>query len=141
MIRRTLLRSAIFLALASGALLAADVTGKWTAEMKGPDGDSRSMTFDFKQDGSTLSGTVEGPGGEALQIKDGKVEGDKISFTLNLAGGDGDMKITHEGTIKGDEITLTMKMEGGPGPGGPGGGRGPGGPDGGPPPMKLKRAK
>jgi hypothetical protein len=145
---------AMLVALGAGAALAADITGKWTGQMGGgPDGNGFSITFNFKQDGTKLTGTADGPGGEPLEIKDGKVDGDKISFTLNFeGGGGGTAKIVHEGTIKGDEITLTVKMEGGRGggPGGPdgpppdgqGGGRGgrggPGGPGGS---IKLTRAK
>jgi hypothetical protein len=130
--RSVTIRCAVLLALATAVALAADISGKWTGQMGGPDGDGPSMVFNFKQDGTKLTGTVDGPGGEPLQIKDGKVDGDKISFTLSFSGDRGEMKITHEGTIKGDEITLSTKMEGGPdgGPGGPGGGS-----------MTLKRAK
>ena len=144
------------LALAATAAFAADVTGDWTAQMGGPDGNGPTVTFHFKQDGAKLTGTVDGPGGDAMQISDGKVDGDAISFTLTMGEGDGG-KMIHSGTIKGDEISLTVKMEGGGrgGPGGPGGrgpggrggdegGRGPGGPGGpggGPPAMTLKRVK
>src|ERR1039458_943143 len=75
-----------------------------------------------------LTGTADGPGGQPLQIKDGKVEGEKISFSISLEGGDGEMRVVHEGSINGDEMTLNIKMDGGPG-GGPGG------------PIKLKRTK
>ncbi|HPT25836.1 MAG TPA: hypothetical protein PLZ95_05405, partial [Bryobacteraceae bacterium] len=112
--RSNFLIAAAILACTAGAALAADVTGKWVGQMGGPDGDGPSMTFNFKQDGTKLTGSVDGPGGEPLEIKDGKVEGDKIIFTLSFEGPDRKMKITHEGTIKSnDEITLGMKMEGG----------------------------
>ena len=132
----TSIKWGLLMALASGAALAADVTGKWVGQMGGPDGDGPTITFNFKQDGTKLTGTADGPGGQTLQITSGKVEDDKISFTLSFDdGGGGGRKIMHEGTVKGDEITLNMKMEGGQGrgPGGPGGGPGgPGGPGGGP---------
>ena len=138
-------------ALFAVAAFAADVTGTWTGQMGGPDGDGPTMTFHFKQDGAKLTGTVDGPQGDPLDIHDGKVDGDKISFTLKFDRGDGGgMKIVHEGTISGDEIKLNIKMEGGQGggrgPGGPGGQGGPGGPggpggQGGPGPMTLKRSK
>jgi hypothetical protein len=119
-----IIRCAVFAVLATGMAFAADITGKWTGE-GGPDG-GMTVTFNFKQDGVKLTGTTSGPGGE-LQIKDGKVEGDKIVFTVSFDGGGGEMKIVHEGTIKGDEITLKIKMgDGGDGPGGE---------------MTLKRAK
>lgn len=111
-------RFAIF-ALAIFPVLAADVSGKWTGNMAGPDG-SMSISCQLKQDGNKLTGTMDGPGG-AMEIQDGKVEGDKLSFTVDFNG----MKILHEGEIKGDEITLTIKMDGGDGPG----------------PITLKRAK
>jgi hypothetical protein len=81
------------------------------------------MTFNFKQDGSKLTGSVDGPDG-AIGIKNGKVEGNKISFTVAF----NDMSIAHEGTINGDEITLNVKIDAGPGDGGPG-------------PITLKRSK
>lgn len=121
----------MLLGIACGAALAADVTGTWTGQMGGPDGNGMTIAFHFKQDGTKLTGTVDGPQGQPVQINDGKVEGNRISFTLKIdfGGGDG-MKIIHDGTIDGDEIKLNTKMEGGPG----------GGPDG-PPPMTLKRSK
>ncbi len=119
---RRMIRCGALLALAVFAALAADVTGKWTGEMNGPN-ERISITCNFKQDGTKLTGTMDGPEGEPMEIKDGKVEGDRISFTIAV----NDMSIVHEGTIKGDEITLNVKMEGGPG-GGPG-------------PITLKRAK
>jgi hypothetical protein len=110
----TIILCAALAVLVSGTALAADITGKWTGQMAGPDGGSMSLTFNFKQDGTKLTGSAEGPGGDPLEIKDGKVEGDKISFTISFDAGGGAMKILHEGTVKTDEITLNVKMEGGP---------------------------
>jgi hypothetical protein len=110
------MRCAILLVLAVGVALAADVTGTWTGQIGGPDGGGPTIAFHFKQDGAKLTGTVEGPQGESLQISDGKVEGDKIAFTVKFDRGDGGgMKIAHEGAINGDEIKLSTRMEGGPG--------------------------
>ena len=119
--RRWLLATAAITLLMPVASFAADLTGKWVGQMGG----EFTMTFNFKQDGNKLTGTSDGPGGEPLQIQAGKVEGNKITFTMSP---DGQMNIGFEGTISGDEISLTMKMEGGPGGGPPG-------------PIKLKRAK
>ena len=144
--RLSLARSAVLLALASATALAADVTGTWTAQMGGPDGDGFTMTFHFKQSGTKLTGTMDGPQGDPMQISEGKVEGNKISFAIKMEGPGGEgMKMIQEGTVNGDEIVLNTKIEGGPdgGRGGPpdgggpppGGGRGPGGS------MTLKRSK
>ncbi|HUP04625.1 MAG TPA: hypothetical protein VMU19_11590 [Bryobacteraceae bacterium] len=128
--RRTIIMmAAVLLALLAAPAFAADVTGKWTGEV----GDGGfTITVNFHQDGTKLTGTIDGPGGEPMQIKDGKIDGNKISFSVTFDMGGGDMKMVHEGTVNGDEMTLNMKMEGGP-DGGPGGG--------GPGPIKLKRVK
>lgn len=119
--RMSLIRVAVLAFITSAAAWGADVTGKWSAQMNGPDGGGMTMTFNFKQDGTKLTGTIDGPGGEPMAIQDGKVDGEKIVFEVSF----NDMKIVHKGTIKGDEISLTIQMKGGPG-GGPG-------------PLKLKR--
>ncbi len=117
---------AAILALSSVAAFAADITGKWSAEVSGPQG-SFTLGYEFKQDGAKFTGTVNGPQGDPIAIHDGKIDGDKISFFITFAGPQGDLKITNEGKIDGDQITLTTKMEGGP--------------DGGFPPVTLKRVK
>ncbi len=88
---------------------AADVTGSWTAESTMPDGSSFQLSFTFKQDGAALTGTIEGPQGDAIAITDGKVDGNKISFKVSFNG----MTITHDGAISesGDEIKLTSKSD------------------------------
>lgn len=109
------------------AYAATDVTGTWTTEMKAPDGSGGvQITFTFKQDGATLTGTVQGAQGDPLPISEGKVDGDKISFKVMFNG----MTITHDGTFvasaEGDTIKLTSKSDQGDFPGGE---------------MTLKRAK
>src|SRR5579885_1273378 len=67
------------LALASMVVLGADVSGKWVSEAQGKGG---PQTFTLKQSGSDLTGTVEGGRGGAVEIKNGKVDGDKVSFEV-----------------------------------------------------------
>jgi opacity protein-like surface antigen len=106
--RRIFLACAVLMTVLAGAALAADITGNWTGST-----DQFSLKFTFKQDGETLTGAVTGPQGEPLPISDGKVQGDKVSFTVKVDMGGNSMIVTNEGAIKGDEITLTTKMEGG----------------------------
>lgn len=105
-----------------GALLAAGVDGKWSGERKiqTPDGEERTLTttLELKSDGSALTGKMSaGPRGD-VDIQDGKVDGNKITFTTQMSTPRGDFTVNWEGTVSGDEMTLTRQ-------GGPGGGRGP----------------
>lgn len=88
------------------AAWAADVTGKWTAQVPGRQGQARETTFMFKQDGETLTGTVSGQQGDQ-PIKDGKVSGNTIAFVRESQRG----KQTFTGTIAGDEIKFKRAME------------------------------
>ena len=91
--------------------LAADINGKWTAEYEGRNGNKQTQTFDFKADGSTLTGTVQGRGGEA-QISDGKIDGDTISFTVTREFNGNSMKMNYTGKVSGDSIQFKMSIEG-----------------------------
>jgi hypothetical protein len=102
------------MAFCTVSAFAADVTGAWSGDMVGPNGDSFHISFTFKQDGAKLTGTVAGPQGDPIEIADGKVDGDKLSFTVSFNG----MTITHEGVISGDTIKLTTKTDSGDFPGG-----------------------
>jgi hypothetical protein len=104
--------AAVFLGLSAPSARAADITGVWNADMQMPGGgDNMQIAFTFKQDGAVLSGSVQGPQGDAMAISDGKIDGDKISFKVSFNG----MTITHEGTINGagDEIKLSSKSDSG----------------------------
>jgi opacity protein-like surface antigen len=115
---RSALAAALVALLCTSAALAADATGKWTGQMKGPDGSGDfEISFTFKRDGAKLTGTVQGPQGDPIEIIDGKVDGDKISFVVKIDA-NGGMTITQNGTISGDEIKLNSKEEGGDFPAG-----------------------
>ena len=105
---------------------AADVNGKWLAKVAGTQGQQDSeITLTFKADGAALTGTLNNsmmPGD--VPIEEGKIEGDKISFSLKRTFGQNEMKVVWKGTVAGDEIKFTRGIEGGFGGmgGGPGGG-------------------
>lgn len=88
------------------------VTGLWrpqpsAAPGRGGFGNAGGI-YTLRQNGSTLTGTVEGGGGRGGQmpvaIENGKVEGGAISFT---AGG-----VSYTGTIRGDAVELERTMAG-----------------------------
>ena len=96
------------------AAYAADVTGKWTAEVPGRGGNMQTNTFVFKQDGSKLTGTLDGGRGGPVEIGDGKVDGDNVSFTVTRNFGGNEVKLNYKGKISGNEIKFNV--EGGRGP-------------------------
>jgi hypothetical protein len=103
------------MALGAARVQAADVTGSWTGDFATPDGNSFQLQFTFKQDGAALTGSIQGPQGDALVITDGKVDGNKLSFKIEFNG----TTISHEGTVSdsGDEIKLSSKSDSGDFPG------------------------
>jgi hypothetical protein len=103
--------AALLIALGTATAHAADVTGSWAAEMTTPDGSTFQLQFTFKQDAAVLTGTVQGPQGDAIAISDGKVDGDKLSFKVSFNG----MTISHDGTVSadGDQIKLSTKSDSG----------------------------
>ncbi len=94
-------------------VMAADVTGKWTAQVPGRSGQTREQTFNFKSAGDKLEGTVSGRQGD-VAISDGKVSGDTISFTVKMEYGGNTVEQKYTGSVAGDEIKF--KREGGQGP-------------------------
>jgi len=119
------------LALAPVAALAADFNGKWTADVQGRNGNTQTITFDLHVDAATVTGKVTTPRGE-MDISNGKVDGDNISFDTVMNFNGNSMTMSYKGTADGtDSIKFTRSFAGG-GMGGPGGGSG-GGPGGGGP--------
>jgi hypothetical protein len=93
------------------AVLAADASGKWTAQVPGRN-TTRETVFDLKADGGKLTGTMSVQG-QATPIADGTVAGDTISFTATVERGGNTIKQTYTGKLVGDEIQF--KREGGRG--------------------------
>jgi len=99
--------AALMMAFCAATAFAADVTGAWSGDMVEPGGNSFHLSFTFKQDGAKLTGTVTGPQGDPIEIADGKIDGDKLSFTVNVNG----TVIKHEGVVSGNTIKLTTKSD------------------------------
>jgi hypothetical protein len=105
-----LILGALAVALATGAF-AGDVSGKWTAQVPGRDGQTRETTFNLTAAGETVTGTVSGRNGDN-PISEGVVKGDDISFAVKVSFGGNDMKLLYKGKLAGDEIKFTRTREG-----------------------------
>jgi alpha-N-arabinofuranosidase len=95
-------------------LFAADVTGAWKSEFDSQIG-KQSYTFTLKQDGAKLTGKADSEINDQkreTELKDGKVEGDSVSFVEMLNFQDNDIRITYTGKISsdGNEIKFTRAV-------------------------------
>jgi hypothetical protein len=110
--KRTVFLSVCFVFAALSLAWAADVNGKWTAQVPGRDGQTRELTFTFKAEGEKLTGTMSGAQGDS-ELADGKISGDQISFTVKINFQGNERKFLYKGTVSGDEMKVTRTVEGG----------------------------
>lgn len=92
-------------------LSAADVNGKWTGDVNTPDGQTISLTFNFKLDGDKVTGTVSGPTGD-IDISDGKMDGETLQFGLSVDAGGQQLVFKCSGKLEADD-QLKITMNGG----------------------------
>jgi|SRR5579871_2549984 len=85
------------------ALLAADISGTWSAAVR-LDAGAGSATFVIKQAGDTLTGTYSGVLGSA-DIK-GTVKGNQVEWSFENADAG---KISYKGTLEGATIKGTVE--------------------------------
>jgi hypothetical protein len=86
---------------------AADIDGKWTTQVQGRRG-TRTEVLMLKASGNTLTGSIQGGRGEAVEISNGAIDGDNISFTVVRQFRDNKITQEYKGTISGGELKLTM---------------------------------
>jgi hypothetical protein len=94
------------------ASLAADVTGTWKSEFDSQIG-LQKYTYTFKQDGTNLTGKANSEISDQkreAELKEGRVDGDKVSFVemLNFQGND--IRITYSGILVSNEMKLTREV-------------------------------
>lgn len=107
MVRKALL-AVLLLTLGTVAALAADISGKWTADVTTPRG-TQTITMTFKVDGANLTGTITTPRGDS-DISDGKIDGANVTFDQKLSFNGNDVVINYAGVVDGDTIKFTRTM-------------------------------
>lgn len=112
MTRRALFAAFLVITIVATAapLRAADPSGRWTTTFETQVG-PQSYTFDFKVAGSTLTGTLKGSLTGESAIVDGKIDGDKISFTENGTYEGQALSFKYSGQMtSADEITFSRVL-------------------------------
>jgi len=109
------------LTLLAGLVFAeAAINGKWVSERK-VDRDGQSFTiiqtFDLKADGPKLTGKATMKFGDMepreMDIQDGKITGDKVSWTTTMQTPNGDFKMLYTATVTGDSLKGEVARDGG----------------------------
>jgi hypothetical protein len=90
--------------LSAGLAVAADITGKWTANVVLNAG-SGAPTLEFKQDGEKLTGSYHGTFGDAELS--GTVKGNKVEFTF----GNDTAKAVYTGTLEGGATKMSGTVD------------------------------
>jgi hypothetical protein len=116
MTKKLLFVTTILLALTFAAS-AADVTGKWVFEQAGRGGGNPTkVTLTLKADGAKLTGNVSQPGRDGAnmetEIKEGKVDGNNLSFKVIREFNGNSITTDYSGTLAGDEIKLKVTRPG-----------------------------
>lgn len=84
---------------------AADVDGNWAGSVDTPNCPVQ-IGFAFKADGTTLNGSMTGPDGTPFTIKDGKIDGSDISFSVDLNFGGNAFTLAYTGVVSPEEIKM-----------------------------------
>ena len=100
--------------LASSATWAQDLTGKWTATAVS---NNVAVTLDLRVTGNVVTGAILNPQSGPAEIKEGKIEGNNISFHVVRTANSATNRILWKGTIAGEEIHFTRSVESATGPG------------------------
>ena len=99
--------------IAAAPASAADVDGKWTGSIDSPNGPV-NVGFTFKAEGATLTGTTTGPDGMEVAIKEGKIEGNNLSFKVTLDFGGMPLELSYKGVLAGTDMKMTIDFMGMP---------------------------
>ena len=110
-----MLAMGLIASLAALPALAADIDGKWNANVDTPQG-ALALVLEFKADGEKLTGTISNDMMGNLPISEGTVKGNEVTFKLSIdAGPAGAITVAYKGAVKGDDLTLVSKFDAGQG--------------------------
>ena len=87
------------------------IDGKWESTQTTPRGELK-VTLDLKSEDGTLRGTVTGPAGQPQEIKNGKIDHDKVRFETNALVNGEQLTILWSGTLSGDALDLSRSVAG-----------------------------
>jgi hypothetical protein len=100
--------------LVSLATLAADVNGAWTGTVHTREGGAFEVTLTLKASGNNVTGTYGQGSQEDVEIENGKLNRDAVTFTITRHSGERTIKVNYTGKVEGDTMKLNAQVEGSP---------------------------
>lgn len=94
----------------SGSTLAAaesPISGKWVSTAKSP----TPVGMEFRATGETLTGTVRLADEPPIDIRDGRVNADRVSFKAMIREGDDEYPLIFSGRRSGNRIKFKCEVE------------------------------
>jgi hypothetical protein len=89
--------------------MAQDFNGKWKADFSTERG-AQKYVFDFHVDGTKLTGKVISDRHGETEIRDGKVDGNNVTFTEIVQANGQEVKVSYTGKINGNEIRFSRQF-------------------------------
>jgi hypothetical protein len=108
--RKLFITAALLCCFAAAFAAFADLNGKWAGKLAAPDGNEYPLNYTLKADGDKLTGSGQGQDGSGVDITEGKIKGDSLSFAIDVGG----VKVINTGKYfsAGDSISLTVDYQG-----------------------------
>jgi hypothetical protein len=92
---------------APAAAPAPDITGDWKGTFD-VNGTPTEMKFHLKSSGSTVTGTIERPGAPPMEVHEGKIDGDTVSFWINTDYEGQTYTIVYKGKVTPGQIVFDL---------------------------------
>lgn len=106
---RILVVAALLLSTGSRLVFSGELAGEWVSDVDAIYKTKARTVYEFNVDGSELTGSVLGGSYEEERpIINGKIKGDKISFSVQIHQGTRTVSFLYEGKISGDTINFTV---------------------------------
>ena len=102
----------MLVSLLSLAAMAADLSGNWTGTFHTREGGAFETNLTLKQSGDTVTGQFQSGNNDPIDIENGKVNGDTVTWIITRGTGDKTRKINYTGKVEGNTMHLTFQAEG-----------------------------
>jgi hypothetical protein len=109
--KRNSVLAGLIVLIVAGLASAADVTGKWQGAFAFQD-QSVPLTLDLKGS-STVTGTITGLPSGVAEIKEGKLEGENLTFWIMTEYQGSPIKLVYKGKVSKEEIKFAFGTEDG----------------------------